>query len=68
MSVNDKRGEKTTLRVLTSLLVCLLFLGSRDPEPHGVLSREERDDLLKQQDAARHAWGVEDRGRSLWWT
>ncbi len=43
-----------TRPVLTSLLLCLLFLGSRDVQP---LSREERDDFLKEQDAAHHTWG-----------
>lgn len=42
--------------VLTSLLLLclLLFLDSRHLQPNGALSREEGDDLLKQQDAARH--------------
>lgn len=44
--------------VTTSLLLCLLFLGGGGQR---VPSREERDDLLKQQDAARHSWEHKSR-------
>lgn len=57
-----KKKTQTSWSVLASLLLCLLFLGSRDLQPDGALSGEERDDLLKQQDAARHAW------RHMWKT
>lgn len=56
---NPDESQETSLSTVTaSLLLRLLFLGGGGQR---VPSRQERDDLLEQQDAARHTWEHKSR-------
>lgn len=47
--------NKTGTAFPHSHLLGLLFLDGRNVQPNGTPTKQERDDLLKQQDAAHHA-------------